>query len=101
MGETDGTIRLYELEAATEDEEIDLRLPTQEDTASGGRQEGGYVVADVEQMGRVAGTKSNSHGLFRKLSYICHKTLLNLSTKSPTILTSLILIYCCRQRVPR
>ena len=43
LGETDGTIRLYELEAATEDEEIDLRLPTKEDTSLRGGGDGGYI----------------------------------------------------------
>ena len=64
------------MEAATEEEEeIDLRLPAlEEDMASGGRQKGGYVVADVEDLGRVAGTKQSRvlkliHGCWEVLKF--------------------------------
>lgn len=48
LGETDGTIRLYELEAATEEEE--LNLGATERVAFGDGE--GYVVADVDVNGQ-------------------------------------------------
>lgn len=51
LGETDGTIRLYELEAATEEEEE----PSVRLTETAQEEAEGYVVADVDDFDRVAG----------------------------------------------